>query len=247
MEARVIIEEGYQRLPSFDDRIEVKGKLFLPTKDGFLDPKIRFYTYIFICGEALRDCWGQYDPAHKMRFKTLIGRGFTFEEAKRDLFGFVNLELNKLKEALLKRREVLKFAGKFEPKEIDYQLPISSAKILIEKIRQNEPGIDDNLVVSGRILLPTNGKKRLIEEFQFGGRLSICEDILHPSWGQYDGKRKMRYMKISATGTTCKEAVKNLEKVAFEELEKLRNMLKERKEVLENAGQFEKIEKRIKL
>jgi len=247
MKAKILIEEGYQRPPLYGDQVEVKGRLFLPTKGYFLDPRIRFYTYVFVCGEALRDNWGEYDPVQKMRCKVIIGRGLTFEEAIRDIYGYVNSELDKLKKALKERRDVLKHAGEFAPKEIDFQLPVLKAKICIEKISQREPGIDNKLLVEGRILLPVNKNNKLADEFQFGSRVSICDDILHPSWGQYDKKKKMRYKKIHGIGTTCKEAIENLEKVAFKELEKLESVLEERKTILENAGRFKEEEKIVNI
>jgi septin family protein len=122
-------------------------------------------------------------------------------------------------------------------KEFENVLGIAGAKIVLERVGQQQMDNNDKVLVRGTIYLPTNGpgNGNLADNLRFGDRVKIFESRLSWNWGQYD--EESGRMKESRTwqATTWKEAFEEIEKECFGEVQKLRNALDARQKALEDA------------
>lgn len=111
--ALIEIRRRYQQLADEGDLVECQVALYLPTQGNVpggyisLDSRIRFGERVHVFCDRLDGMWGEWQNQQPFRYKTASFVAETWKQAFADAEAYAREELQKLIDALEKRRQAL--------------------------------------------------------------------------------------------------------------------------------------------
>ena len=134
------------------------------------------------------------------------------------------------------RFKASKVSSRFDTERITSKKYLSGGYYEIFRGGQTRPEEGDNIVVACRIFLPCReGSMALVREIVFKDRCHVINSPLSEAWGLYDSEHKMRTREKYFTGEKWKQAFKEAEEYAAEELRKLDELIEKRHQALIDA------------
>lgn len=111
-----------------------------------------------------------------------------------------------------------------------------SAKIVLSRLKQQDPKDGDEVIVRGELHLPTNQPGGYLhKEIQFNRRLEIADEKLSNDWGKFVDETKTRCGTYEFNSPTWKGAFAEASTFFEGEVQKLVDALEARKQALINA------------
>jgi hypothetical protein len=108
-------------------------------------------------------------------------------------------------------------------------------RLQIRKNGQNNACTNDNIVVCGGIQIGNLDGAQIPRDVRFGSRLTLLGEDMDVDWGYYDEKEKIRRRSYTFDSNRWAKAFAEAHNIVMTELNGLLEMIRFRREALENA------------